>query len=309
MIEAKNITKRYGDKEAVKDLSFRVERGEVLGLLGPNGAGKTTMMRILTCYMPASSGSASIAGFDVFEQPLEVKKRIGYLPEIPPLYKELTVEGYLKFVCGIKDVPAKSTLKQVDAACAKAGLTDVRKRLVGNLSKGFRQRVGVAQALIHEPEVLILDEPTIGLDPRQIIEMRGLIKGLGGEHTVIISSHILQEVSATCGRVVIINEGQKVAEDTPAELARHVAGDQRMLARIKGPAGKVQKKLGAIKGVNGVELMEQDEKTVVFSINCSGVEVIADQLVSTLKANKWSLYELKPASLSLEDVFLKLTGK
>ena len=213
MIEVRNLTKRYGDRVAVNDISFSVGRGEVLGFLGQNGAGKTTTMKILTCFMPATSGTASVAGYDVFENPYEVKKRIGFLPETPPLYVDLLVEEYLNFVADLKQVPKSEKSKSVDAVIGKCQLGDVRRRLIGNLSKGYRQRVGLAQALIHQPSVLVLDEPTIGLDPKQVSEFRSLVQALRKESTIIYSTHILSEVAATCDRIVVINQGKLVAQE------------------------------------------------------------------------------------------------
>ena len=237
MIEVQNLTKRYGRFTAVDDVSFRVDKGEILGFLGPNGAGKTTTMRILTGYMPATAGKAAIAGFDVFDQPLEAKRRTGYLPETPPLYPEMTVRDYLLFVARIKGVAAKAVRAQVDTAMEKARVADVANRHCGKLSKGYRQRVGLAQAILHNPEVLILDEPTAGLDPKQIMETRDLIKGLAGSHTIILSTHILPEVSQTCQRVVIINKGKVVAVDTPDNLTDRLQGAQTLYLQVDAPAG------------------------------------------------------------------------
>ena len=230
MIEVEHLSKLYNGRKAVDDISFKVEKGEVLGFLGPNGAGKTTTMRILTCYMPSSEGTARIAGYDVFEQSLEVRKRIGYLPENPPIYPEMTVDSYLNFVAKIKGARANARRSQVDEAIGKCNLGDVRNRIIGKLSKGYKQRVGLAQSLLNNPEVLILDEPTLGLDPKQIHEVRSLIKGLASTHTVILSTHILPEVSMTCNRVVIINKGKLVAMDTPEGLARQMKGAKEVKA-------------------------------------------------------------------------------
>ena len=224
MIDVQHVTKRYGPLTAVDDLSFRVERGEILGFLGPNGAGKTTTMRILTGYLPATEGRVQVAGFDVFEQPTEAKRRTGYLPETPPLYPEMTVDEYLQFVARIKGVPASDRQAQIDSAMERTSIADMSDRYCGRLSKGYRQRVGLAQAILHNPDVLILDEPTAGLDPRQIIETRKLITDLAGDHTIILSTHILPEVSQTCQRVVIINRGRVVAVDTPDNLTARLQG-------------------------------------------------------------------------------------
>ena len=232
MIEVQNLTKRYGRVTAVDDISFRVERGEILGFLGPNGAGKTTTMRILTGYMPATEGKALVAGFDVFDQPIEAKRRTGYLPETPPLYPDMTVHEYLSFVAKIKGVPPAERRERVQQVMVRTRVDDMASRLTSKLSKGYRQRVGLAQALIHNPDVLILDEPTAGLDPKQIIETRQLIKQLAGDHTIILSTHILPEVSQTCERVVIINKGRVVAVDTPDNLTARLQGSQTMYVQI-----------------------------------------------------------------------------
>jgi ABC-2 type transport system ATP-binding protein len=231
VIEVQHISKRYGRVTAVDDVSFRVERGEILGFLGPNGAGKTTTMRILTGYMPASEGRATVAGFDVFDKPVEAKRRTGYLPETPPLYPDMTVREYLDFVGRIKGVPPRERRERVDTVMARTHIADMAARHCGKLSKGYRQRVGLAQALIHNPEVLILDEPTAGLDPKQIIETRDLIRGLAGDHTIVLSTHILPEVAQTCQRVVIINKGRVVAVDTPDNLTARLKGAATMYVR------------------------------------------------------------------------------
>src|SRR3569832_1955403 len=232
MIEVKQLVKRYGDVVAIDHVSFTVDRGEILAFLGPNGAGKTTTMRILTCFMPATTGTARVAGFDIFEEPMEVKRRIGYLPENPPVYPELTVSEYLRFVAKIKGVPTVRVKAALASALEKCNIGDVANRLIGNLSRGYRQRVGLAQAMIHNPDVLILDEPTVGLDPKQIIETRQLIKELAGDHTVVLSTHILPEVSQTCQRVVIINKGRVVAVDTPDNLTARLRGAATLYVQV-----------------------------------------------------------------------------
>ena len=242
MIEVEHVSKVYNGRKAVDDVSFKVEKGEILGFLGPNGAGKTTTMRILTCYMPSTEGTARVAGYDVFEESIEVRKRIGYLPENPPLYPEMTVESYLNFVAKIKGTRSNQRKSQVDEAIGKCNLGDVRNRIIGKLSKGYKQRVGLAQALLNNPEVLILDEPTIGLDPKQIHEVRSLIKSLASTHTVILSTHILPEVSMTCNRVVIINKGKVVAMDTPEGLAHQMKGAERVSLTVDGPMEAVREK-------------------------------------------------------------------
>src|SRR3972149_7499658 len=250
MIEVENLTKKYGNARGINDVTFTVEKGEILGFLGPNGAGKTTTMRIITCFMPATSGKARVAGFDVFEDSLEVRKRIGYLPESVPLYTDMQVPVYLEFVGGLKGVDRRDIKRRVAQVMDDCGLNAVAKKYIAELSKGYRQRVGLAQALINDPEVLILDEPTIGLDPKQIIDIRQLIKNLAGRRTVILSTHILPEVSMTCQRVIIINEGRLVAVDTPQNLTSRVTGANRFLVKIEGPSQHVIK---AIESINGVE--------------------------------------------------------
>jgi ABC-2 type transport system ATP-binding protein len=234
LIEVKDLTRYYGEKRAIHNVSFDVKKGEILGLLGPNAAGKTTTMKILTCFMPPTSGEAKVAGFDIWDQPMEIKKLIGYLPENPPLYGDLNVLEYLNFVAKIKGIPADKRDSAISTAVEKAALGDVQKQVIGSLSKGFKQRVGLGQALLNDPQILILDEPTVGLDPRQIIEIRELIKNLGGEHTVILSTHILPEVEMTCGRVVIINEGELVAEDSPENLTSRLKGSVRTVVEGVG---------------------------------------------------------------------------
>src|SRR5437588_410047 len=249
VIEVQHLTKRYGPVTAVDDISFPVERGEILGFLGPNGAGKTTTMRVLTGYMPPSEGKAVVAGYDVFEQPIEAKRRTGYLPETPPLYPDMTVREYLDFVARIKGVPASDRKGRVDAVMARTHCADVAARHCGKLSKGYRQRVGLAQAVLHNPDVLVLDEPTAGLDPKQIIETRELIRSLAGDHTIVLSTHILPEVAQTCQRVVIINHGRVVAVDTPANLTARLKGAETMYVQVDAPGADVPAALGRVAGV------------------------------------------------------------
>ena len=256
MIEVENLTKRYGPTLAVSDVSFRVEKGEILGFLGPNGAGKTTTMRVITGYLPASDGKVRVAGYDVHDEPLEAKRRTGYLPETPPVYPDMTVTEYLSFVARIKGVARRDVKKRVDEVSEKCAVSDVRHRQIGKLSKGYRQRVGLAQALIHNPDVLVLDEPTAGLDPKQIIETRELIKGLAGQHTVVLSTHILPEVSKTCQRVVVINAGKIVAVGTPRRIDAPLAGYETVLVTVEGPAAEIMDKLQRVGGVNMVEPRE-----------------------------------------------------
>ncbi len=306
MIEVENLTKRYGRHTAVDGISFRVNKGEILGFLGPNGAGKTTTMRILTCYLPATEGTARIAGFDVFEQPLEVKRRVGYIPETPPLYPDMTVETFLDFCARIKGVPKGERASRIDDAMGKCRVGDVRKTLIGRLSKGYRQRVGLAQAILANPDVLILDEPTAGLDPKQIIETRELIKGLGGDHTIILSTHILPEVSMTCGRVVIINKGRVVAEDTPDNLMHRLSGAATLRVEVRGDAAVAE---SALRGVPGVLAVRPPGQAAggAFEVEASaGGDVRAD-VARAVIASGLDLVGLTQAGMSLEEIFLSLT--
>ena len=315
MIEVEHVSKVFGERTAVDDITFKVEKGEVLGFLGPNGAGKTTTMRILTCYMPATTGTARVAGYDVFDKSLEVRRRIGYLPENPPVYPDMTVDSYLHFVARIKGTPAGQRDNQVDDAVDKCGLGDVRKRIIGRLSKGYRQRVGLAQALLNNPEVLILDEPTSGLDPKQIHEVRSLIKNLAGAHTIVLSTHILPEVSMTCSRVVIINNGKVAAMDTPEGLANQMKGAERISLAVDGPADDVREKLLEVGGVLNVivEDMENTEDAAAshfnYIVECQLNTDLRRTLAAEVVGNGWGLLELRSVSMSLEDVFINLVTK
>jgi ABC-2 type transport system ATP-binding protein len=307
VIEVQHLTKRYGRVTAVDDVTFRVERGEILGFLGPNGAGKTTTMRVLTGYMPATSGRAVVAGFDVFEQPLEAKRRTGYLPETPPLYPEMTVREYLGFVAQIKGISAGERKGRVDTAMEKTRITDMAARPCGKLSKGYRQRVGLAQALIHNPDVLILDEPTAGLDPKQIIETRELIKRLAGDHTIILSTHILPEVSQTCQRVVIINRGRVVAVDSPANLTRRLGGAQTMYVQVDGGSEDAPSALGRIAGITRVTEVDRQDGVVGYEVDSDAGQDLRRDIARAIVTSGWGLLELRPVRLSLEDIFLQLT--
>ncbi len=304
MIEVNQITKRYGAHTAIDHVTFSVAKGEVLAFLGPNGAGKTTTMRILTGFLPATSGSAKVAGFDCFEQPMEVKRRIGYLPENPPVYHELTVLEYLTFVGRLKGLRGEDLTRQQNRVLERLSLGDVRHRLIGNLSRGYRQRVGLAQALIHDPPVLILDEPTVGLDPKQIIEIRDLIRNLAGSHSVILSTHILPEATAVCQRVVIISRGRIVAEDTPDHLSAQLRRSEKISLSLRTPPPNVEAQLGTIKGV--VNVFSQSEPGT-FLVECALGQDIREDLARMAVTSGWGLLELKAKSLSLEDVFLQLT--
>jgi ABC-2 type transport system ATP-binding protein len=307
VIEVQHLTKRYGRVTAVDDVSFRVEPGEILGFLGPNGAGKTTTMRVLTGYIPATEGRATVAGFDVFDQPLEAKRRTGYLPETPPLYLDMTVREYLNFVAQIRGVLPAERKARVDRAMERTRISDVAGRHCGKLSKGYRQRVGLAQAIIHNPEVLILDEPTAGLDPKQIIETRELIKGLAGDHTVILSTHILPEVAQTCQRVVIINKGRVVAVDTPDNLTARLKGVETMYLQIDSGGADVGSVLKAIEGVTRVVLAEQHNGIAGYEVESHRGHDVRRELSRLVVGRGWGLLELRPVRMSLEDIFLHLT--
>jgi ABC-2 type transport system ATP-binding protein len=309
VIEVEHVSKIFGDRKAVDDISFKVEKGEVLGFLGPNGAGKTTTMRILTCYMPSTEGTARVAGYDVFEQSIEVRKRIGYLPENPPIYPEMTVNSYLDFVAKIKGVRSNARKSQVDESIGRCSLGDVRNRVIRNLSKGYKQRVGLAQALLNNPEVLILDEPTIGLDPKQIHEVRSLIKNLASTHTVILSTHILPEVSITCNRVVIINKGKVVAMDTPDGLANQLKGAERVSLTVEGPSEAVREKILAIDGVLSAHMESSLGNQATFIVECKLNRDLRRELAKMIGSQGWGLLELQGISMSLEDVFINLVTK
>jgi ABC-2 type transport system ATP-binding protein len=307
MIEVDSLTKEYAGRPALKEISFSVERGEILGFLGPNGAGKTTTMRILTGYLPPTSGSATIAGFDVGTHSLEARRHIGYLPESVPLYRELTVYDYLEFVARLRGIPGDVRDSKIKAAMEKANLGDVSGRIIGKLSKGFRQRVGIAQAVIHEPDVMILDEPTEGLDPRQRSDTRALIRELGKEHTVILSTHILPEVEATCDRVLIINEGAIVASDTPDGLSGKMKRGQRLEALVAGDDDPIRLTLQSLPGVLSVrtEAMPEDKRRVLIE---GDPEVeLRNRVAKALVNAGIDLFELRAEAVSLEDIFLRLT--
>jgi ABC-2 type transport system ATP-binding protein len=303
MIQVSHLTKMYGPRTAVNDLSFEVQKGEIVGFLGPNGAGKSTTMKILTGFMPATSGKATIAGHDVFENPIEVKRNVGFLPENPPVYPEMQVDDYLDFTARLHGVAGADAAKAVKMAIDKTGLGDVRKRLIGNLSKGYRQRVGLAQALAHNPQVLILDEPTVGLDPKQIIDIRELIKGLAGDHTVILSSHILPEVTATCQRIIVISKGHIVAEDTIDRLTTRMSKGLIYSLNVKNAASGGIEAIRQIQGVKGVTTAGA-KITIEIS---SGTDEIRDRIVETAVKQGMGVLEFSAERVSLEEVFLQLT--
>src|ERR1043165_9261791 len=303
MIKVEGLTKRYARNVAVDNISFEVDKGEIVGFLGPNGAGKTTTMRVLTCFLPPTSGKASVAGFDVLDNPIEVKKRIGYLPEMPPLYPEMEVSEYLTFVARLKGVPAGEVTRRVDEAMERCAVGDVRTRLISRLSKGYRQRVGLAQAILHNPDVLILDEPTAGLDPKQIIETRELIKSLGGEHTIVLSTHILPEVSMTCGRVVIINKGRVVAEDTPENLTHRLQGAATVRLEVRGETPDFEATLAAVPGVKSMRLA----KPGVYEVDAEAGRDVRAEIARATIARGLDLVGLAQSGMSLEEIFLHLT--
>jgi ABC-2 type transport system ATP-binding protein len=308
LIEVQDLSKAYGSVTAVDHVSFTVNKGEILGFLGPNGAGKTTTMRILTGYMPATSGTVRVAGFDVFEDSLEVRRRIGYLPEVPPLYPDMSVEAYLDFVLRIKNVASRNRRERITDALEKTNVADKRKELIKRLSRGYRQRVGLAQALVHDPDVIILDEPTVGLDPKQIIEVRHLIKSLAGSHTIILSTHILPEVSVTCDRVVIINKGKIAAVDTPTNLTMRLKGGQKIYVDVRAPEKPLEEALRQIPGATRVEVNQaRADGHVAATVEVAPGQDIRSQTAAKIVEKGLALYELRGASMSLEDVFLELT--
>ncbi len=307
MIEVEHLTKYYGQMPAVSDVSFSVERGEILGFLGPNGAGKTTTMRILTCFIPATSGTARVAGYDVFSQSLEVRRRIGYLPERVPLYRDMTVDYYLGFIARLKGVPGCERKAKIEEVVTSCGIGEISNRLIGKLSRGYTQRVGIAQALLNDPEVLVLDEPTVGLDPKQIIEIRNLIRSLAGKRTIILSTHILPEVSMICDSVAIINEGRIVARDSISRLESERQMKISLVAR--GPAEKIRPALAAIEGVEHAVQSEGSADGVRFEVVVKpGVDARAG-ISAAIVRNGWELIELRPERLSLEDIFIEATAK
>jgi len=308
MIEIQNLTKSYGQIKAVDDISFTVEKGEILGFLGPNGAGKSTTMNIITGFIPSTEGTVKVCGYDIMENPTEVKRRIGYLPEQPPLYMDMTVSEYLSFVSDLKIVSKKLKKSQIDDVMELVKLGDVRGRLVKNLSKGYKQRVGLAQSLLGNPEVLVLDEPTVGLDPKQIIEIRKLIKALGKQHTIILSSHILPEVSAVCERVVIINKGKIAAIDTPENLSKGMGTVSKLSATIAGPKSSIISNIEAIYGIKYVEPhIEKDKDVIEYIIESDKDTDIRRPLFFAMAKAGYPIIELKSLDLSLEDIFLQLT--
>ena len=303
MIEVKNLTRYYGTRRAINNISFQIEKGEVVGFLGPNGAGKSTTMNIISCILGASSGSAKINGFDTFEQSLEIRKIIGYLPETPPLYSDMIVSDYLNFAAGIRGVDTKRISSSVDRVIEKCSLKDVGHRIIGRLSKGYQQRVGLAQAMVHDPEILILDEPTIGLDPIQIIEIRKLIQELTAEHTIILSSHILPEINQICKRVIIINDGEIAAIDSLGGLAASLRKSDRLSLTVRDSTDNIIEKLNGLDQVISATNSEGNE----YLIECALRSNLQDEIAKLALENNWGIVELKTVSMTLEDIFLKLT--
>lgn len=307
MIEVQNLSKYYGDKKAVDNISFKAEDGEILGFLGPNGAGKSTTMNILTGYISCTEGKALIDGVDILEEPIKAKSKIGYLPELPPLYMDMTVKEYLNFIYDLKKckLPRNSHLKDI---CSLVKIDHVYNRIIKNLSKGYKQRVGLAQALVGNPNVLILDEPTVGLDPKQIIEIRTLIKKLGKNHTVILSSHILSEVQAVCDKIIVINEGKIVADDTEDNLSKKLSADHKLLVRVDGPCDQVEKTIRAIKGVVSCDIGAKHDNSVwEYRVEAKEGTDIRRELFKAVAQKGWYILEMRSSELSLEDIFLKLT--
>jgi ABC-2 type transport system ATP-binding protein len=314
MIKVEGLSKRYARNVAVDDVSFEVQKGQIVGFLGPNGAGKTTTMRILTCFLPPTAGTANVAGYDVLQQPMEVKRRIGYLPETPPLYPDMEVGEYLEFVGRLKGISRADLPRRVTDVAERCAVADVRNKLIHKLSKGYRQRVGLAQAIIHNPDVLILDEPTSGLDPKQITETRSLIKSLAGDHTIILSTHILPEVEQICEQVVIISKGKIVATDTVGNLTHRLRGAESITVAIE-PRGAstldhayVQQRLEQVPGVSRVLPRESRDRRLMFDLESLQGRSIRGDVARSVVESGWDLTELRPVALSLEEVFLQLTG-
>ncbi len=313
MIKVEGLTKRYDRTMAVQGIDFEVGKGQIVGFLGPNGAGKTTTMRILTCFMPPTEGTASVAGFDVMKQPMEVKKRIGYLPETPPVYPEMEVHEYLEFVGRLKGISSNGLSRRVEEVCERCSIGDVRKKLIAKLSKGYRQRVGIAQSIIHNPDVLVLDEPTAGLDPKQIHETRDLIRSLAGQHTIILSTHILPEVEQTCDDVVIISKGRLVAKDSVKNLTSRLKGQEAVSVEVQAREGvldsmPVQHKLEQVPGVSRVVKRDSRRGGHLFEVESLPGRNVRPDVARVIVENNWNLLELKPVSVSLEDIFLELTA-
>ncbi|MBR6484951.1 MAG: ATP-binding cassette domain-containing protein [Clostridiales bacterium] len=310
MIEITNLVKRYGDKKAVNGISFTVQKGEVLGFLGPNGAGKSTTMNIITGYLSSTSGTVKVNGHDILEEPEEAKKCIGYLPELPPLYLDMTVLEYLNFMCDLKKVPRAGRKEMLAKILSMVKIVDVADRLVGNLSKGYKQRVGIAQALIGDPEILILDEPTVGLDPNQILEIRKLIRNLAKDHTIILSSHILSEVQAVCDRVVIINHGKVAAIDTITDLSKKLSGSSKLLLSFKGSVKDVKNALQALPGISGINerVSDSDIHEIDITVSNEKGSDVRTSIFYAMSKGGWPILEFRSLDPTLEEVFLSITS-
>ncbi len=305
MIDARNLSKHYAVTRAVDNISFHVNKGEILGFLGPNGAGKTTTMRMLTCFMPPTSGTATVGGYDIFRRSLDVRRIIGYLPENVPLYPDMRVSEYLDYRARLKGVPRKGRARRLKDVMEKTQVADVGRRIIGQLSKGYRQRVGLAEALIHDPKVLILDEPTIGLDPNQVRQVRALIKQLGGEYTILLSTHILPEVEAICGRVIIIDHGRIVAMDTPENLIREIRGGSRLVVEVRGPGEEIRKAVAGIAGVRKVERRGNGVSTLAVDVREEAD--VREEVARVITGRGWGLREMRKEKVTLEDIFVHIT--
>jgi len=308
MIKVKNLTKRYVNMNAVDDISFHVKENEIVGLLGPNGAGKTTTMRILTCFMPATAGTATVAGYDVFTDSLNVRQQIGYLPENVPLYLDMRAYEYLMFRAKLKNIPRRERRKKIEYCLEMTGITDVQKQIIGTLSKGYKQRVGLADTLIHDPKILILDEPTIGLDPNQIRQIRGVIKGLGQKHTVLLSTHILPEVEMVCDRIMIINKGKIVAMDTPSNLMKQLKTGSNLVLEIRGDGEKIKNSLSKVDAVQSVTYKKKDDANE-FYVDGTGEKDIREDIFNCIVKDNYILREMKKQTITLEEIFHQITTK
>jgi len=307
-IEVENLSKFYGPARGIEDVSFSVKKGEIMGFLGPNGSGKTTTMRILTCFFPPTGGTARICGTDILNDSFSVRQKIGYLPENVPLYTDMPVFSYLNFFAEIKGIPARRKKSKVDEVIQRCELQSVSHRLIRKLSKGFRQRVGIAQALLNDPEVLILDEPTVGLDPKQIIDIRSLIKGLGGSQTVILSTHILPEVSMTCDRVIIMHQGKLIAVDTPADLTKRLQQTPKIMLKAEGPTGDILKTIGTIEGITSIDRREtgSGKHGGFYEIETEENADLINEIARSVYENSWKLKEIRPVDMTLEEIFIKV---
>jgi len=306
-IEVENLSKFYGPARGIEEVSFSVKKGEIMGFLGPNGSGKTTTMRILTCFFPPTSGTARICGRDILNDSFSVRQKIGYLPENVPLYMDMPVFSYLNFFAEIKGVPSRMKKKKVDEVIQRCELQSVSHRLIRKLSKGFRQRVGIAQALLNDPEVLILDEPTVGLDPKQIIDIRSLIKGLGGSQTVILSTHILPEVSMTCDRVIIMHQGKLVAVDTPSNLTKKLQQAPKIMLKAEGPVSDITRTISRLSGITSIDRKEPDsEKNGFYEIEIEENVDVINEIAKSVYENNWKLKEIRPVDMTLEEIFIKV---